>query len=69
MSRKHNTQHTERSRSHYADRLAARGLSKAPPMPSLEDLRRHQGKDWLERHPWVVANIAAYLAENSEALL
>lgn len=48
MSRKHNTKHN-RSRSHYKDRLRARGLSKAPRMtdvlrgrwrPSLEDLPR-----------------------------
>jgi hypothetical protein len=42
MSRKHNTNHPDRSRSNYPQRLANRGLSKAPALRSLEDLRRIQ---------------------------
>ena len=41
MSRKHNTQHI-RSRSHYGQRLADRGLSKAPTMQTVEHLRYKQ---------------------------
>jgi hypothetical protein len=42
MSRHYNTQHPERGRSHYPDRLSARGLTKAPTMPKVEDLRKIQ---------------------------
>ena len=42
MSRHHNTQHPDRARSHYPARLAARGLSKAPAMESVESLRARQ---------------------------
>lgn len=42
MSRKHNTRHPERGRSNYPRRLGARGLTKAPQMPSLDNLRRKQ---------------------------
>lgn len=38
MSRKHNTVHN-RSASHYPERLSARGLSRAPEMPTLEWLQ------------------------------
>jgi hypothetical protein len=41
MSRKHNTKHA-RSRSHYKDRLAARGLGRTPRMTHYGDL--HQGR-------------------------
>lgn len=36
MSKKHNTQHPERSRSRYPQRLAARGLSKTPRMAEID---------------------------------
>lgn len=42
MSRKHNTKHPARTRSRYPLRLAKRGLSKAPSLPSLEWLRAKQ---------------------------
>jgi hypothetical protein len=60
MSRKHNTQHPDRGRSHYPDRLAARGLTKAPTMPDLDRLRgRQTSADWLDAHPWIKANLEA----------
>lgn len=40
MSRKHNARH-ERGKSHYPERLEARGLSKSPVMPDLDRLRAH----------------------------
>ena len=40
MSRKHNTKH-HRSKSRYGERLAKRGLSRAPKMSHYPDL--HQG--------------------------
>ena len=42
MSRHHNTRHPERGLSRYPQRLAARGLTKAPAMPTLENLRARQ---------------------------
>ncbi len=39
MSRKYNTVHN-RSASHYPERLSARGLSRAPEMPTLESLQK-----------------------------
>jgi hypothetical protein len=36
VSRKHNTQHPERNRSRYPERLAARGLGKAPRMAEID---------------------------------
>lgn len=42
MTRKYNTKHPERNRSNYPSRLEARGLSKAPQMPTLESLRKKQ---------------------------
>lgn len=36
MSRKHNTKHPERSASRYAERLAKRGLRKAPMLDEIE---------------------------------
>jgi len=58
MSRKHNTQHPGRGRSHYPERLAARGLTKTPTITSVENLRRRQATDeWLAAHPWIAANL------------
>jgi hypothetical protein len=42
MSRHHNTRHPDRGRSHYPDRLTRRGLSRAPEMESVENLRSKQ---------------------------
>lgn len=42
MSRHHNTQHPDRTRSHYPERLDRRGLSKAPAMEPVENLRSRQ---------------------------
>lgn len=47
MSRKYNTQHPGRARSRYPQRLAKRGLSKAPALPPLEWLRRKQAREGL----------------------
>lgn len=44
MAGKHNTKHY-RSPSNYKERLRDRGLSRAPNMPTLEWLRKHQGAD------------------------
>lgn len=61
MSRKHNAKHPDRSPSHYPERLAARGLTKAPVMPTLDYLRRKQGSEsWLETHPHIVANLSEF---------
>ena len=61
MSRKHHCKHPMRSRSHYAARLAARGLSKAPELPDVERLRSRQTSDWwLAEHPEIVANLKAF---------
>lgn len=58
MSRKYNAQHPDRGRSHYPSRLAARGLTKAPTMPSLDSLRSRQARpEWLALHPWIAANL------------
>jgi hypothetical protein len=63
MSRHYNTQHPERSRSHYPARLAARGFTKTPTMPTLEYLRNKQTSDyWLEAHPAIVANLEEFRA-------
>jgi hypothetical protein len=43
MSRKHNAKHS-RSRSHYKDRLAARGLGKTPTM------RKYASEDCTVKH-------------------
>lgn len=48
MSRKHNTQHPERGRSHYPERLAKRGLTKTPTMPTLDYLRAKQEREKRE---------------------
>lgn len=45
MSRKHNTKHPTRVRSRYPLRLAKRGLSKAPSLPSLDWLRAKQTRE------------------------
>ena len=42
MSRKHNTQHPERARSNYPQRLAKRGLAKAPALEDVDRLRARQ---------------------------
>ena len=58
MSRKHNTQHPERSRSRYPARLEARGLTRAPALESLDRLRGRQASaDWLAAHPDIAANL------------
>lgn len=60
MSRKHNTKHPNRGRSHYPERLEARGLSAAPVMRDLDYLRRHQSTDyWLASHPAIAEFLAA----------
>ena len=54
MSRKHNGRH-QRSRSHYRDRLAARGITKGSDveMPALDDLRKtQQARTRQQGHPW-----------------
>lgn len=66
MSRKCNTKHPSRNRSHYGERLAARGLTKAPALPSVENLRTKQTREsWLTEHPSIVANLAAFHGESS----
>lgn len=58
MSRKHNTQHRDRGRSNYPERLANRGLTKAPTMPTVESLRSRQSRpEWLAAHPWIAENL------------
>jgi hypothetical protein len=53
MSRHYNTKHPERGVSNYPRRLAARGLSKSPPLPSLAHLRsRQEARKRTEGHPW-----------------
>lgn len=53
MSRKHNTKHPERGRSGYPARLAARGLSKAPTMATVEHLRYIQNRRVEQTgYPW-----------------
>jgi hypothetical protein len=42
MSRHHNTKHFGRGRSQYPKRLESRGLSKAPSMTPVEQLRNRQ---------------------------
>jgi len=55
MSRHYNARHPNRGRSHYPERLEARGLSKAPRMEPLEPLRKRQ-EARVERGepPWYV---------------
>jgi len=61
MARKHNTKHPDRGASHYPDRLAARGLSRPPALPTVESLRSRQARpEWLDAHPWVAVNLAAF---------
>ena len=61
MSRHYNTQHPERSRSHYPARLTARGLTKTPAMPTLEYLRNKQTSPyWLDSHAVIAANLEAF---------
>lgn len=58
MSRKCNTQHPNRGRSHYPERLAARGLTRAPAMPTVESLRSRQSRpEWLDAHPSIKTNL------------
>jgi len=48
MSRKHNTRH-DRSKSHYKERLEARGLSRAPAMTVYDQAKAktsEPGKAW-----------------------
>lgn len=64
MSRKYNTKHPNRARSNYPARLEARGLSKAPQMPTLEYLRRHQATEsWLAAHSTIAAMVKAFHGE------
>jgi hypothetical protein len=42
MSKRHCCKHPARNRSHYPERLAARGFSRAPRMEPLDLLRRRQ---------------------------
>lgn len=42
MTKHHCTKHPTRSRSHYPERLTARGLSKAPHLEPLDLLRKRQ---------------------------
>jgi hypothetical protein len=56
MARKHNTRHPDRARSRYPGRLSKRGLSKAPPMASPENLRTAQERRARETgSPWAQA--------------
>lgn len=53
MSRRYNCKHPLRSLSHYPQRLAKRGLSKAPSLGSLPILRARQIKRVKETgYPW-----------------
>lgn len=42
MTTRHNTRHPDRVRSRYPERLARRGLTRAPAMESVEALRSRQ---------------------------
>lgn len=58
MSRKHNTKH-QRSRSHYKDRLVARGLSRTPLMTRydaaiLQACQKREGR--MTALGWYLAN-------------
>ena len=65
MSRKYNTKHPLRGRSHYGRRLQTRGLSHTPVMPDADYLRRRQGTEtWLSLHPAIVANLEAWAKKN-----
>ena len=60
MSRKHNTQHQDRGRSNYPARLAARGLSKAPALADVDQLRRtQQAREARGLPPWRTRGEAA----------
>lgn len=53
MSRHHNTQHPERGRSRYPQRLEARGLRKSPVMTPVDVLRTRQARRVEETGvPW-----------------
>lgn len=53
MARKHNTKHLGRGRSHYPERLAKRGLSKAPALADPDQLRRtQQAREARGLPPW-----------------
>lgn len=69
MARKHNTKHTQRAGSYYKERLAKRGLSKAPAMQSIDDLRRIQlARKERTGQPWpTIAEIAAEEEEEAAA--
>jgi hypothetical protein len=61
MARKHNTKHPDRGTSNYPARLSARGLTRTPAMATVESLRKRQATPaWLDAHPWVAVNLAAY---------
>jgi hypothetical protein len=62
MSRHYCARHPSRGRSHYPERLEARGLSKAPRMEPLDPLRKRQ-EARVERGqpPWRV-----WAAEDAE---
>ena len=55
MSRKHNTKHPERKPSNYPDRLAARGLGKAPALLDSAMLAKRQERRAAETGvPWKI---------------
>jgi hypothetical protein len=69
MTTKHNCKHPLRGRSHYAARLAARGLSKSPRLEELEVLERRQIRREIETGaPWFVAftDSAAVVVKDAE---
>ena len=64
MSRHYNTQHPDRGRSHYPERLSNRGLTKTPTMPTLEYLHNKQTSVyWLAAHPAIVANLEEWASK------
>lgn len=55
MTTKHNCKHPDRSKSNYAARLVARGLSKSPRLEELDVLEKRQLRRELETgSPWWV---------------
>lgn len=60
MTRPYNCKHPDRGRSNYKRRLEARGLTRAPELDDLDNLRRKQTSDyWLATHPWVRETLEA----------
>lgn len=64
MSKKHNAPHPERGRSRYSDRLAARGLKRAPALAEIEGTQglrtRQERREKEQGHPWRYVNHVDY---------